>query len=137
MKSKIILLFAFISITALANDAGEVVVTGIRKDPFKNIEIKCSGKETPPEQRTPSPEMPRGNYTLEESQRVTEIYNSLPSEAKKCVLKIENEYVESVFQYCTKYNLAACISGGCDHTAGYSLHTAVTLKAFGACNIKL
>jgi len=137
MKLKIILLSAILSTTSMAKGVEEVVVVGVHKDPLKNIDIKCNGKETPIEQRTPSPEIPRVTYKNGEDEIITAKFNSLTQENKECVSKFESAYIESVFQYCTKYNLAACIAGGCNHVAGYSLHTAVQIKAFESCNIKL
>ena len=116
----------------------EIVVPGIReKISNGEIEFSCSeGKSVPESEREQSPAILKGNYSKAESNQIVELINAQPKKIKECISSYTDDYVEAMYQYCEKYNLAACIGGGCAHTSGYSVHTAVLVEALLACGVQ-
>jgi hypothetical protein len=123
---------------SLGVSADEPVVGGIREK-IKNgeIEFSCSeGKPVPESEREPSPAIQEENYSKSESDKILALLNGQPPEIKKCTNDYISKYVENMYQYCEKYNLAPCIGGGCAHTSGYSVHIAVLVSALEHCNVQ-
>ena len=127
-----ILLILFVSLPTFSE---EIVVEGIREK-LKGMEPVCDGKPAPEIDRDPSPKIKSKSFSKEESDKILTLYNENTKNGNTCLSKFVSSYQSKLYDYCTKYNVAACIAGGCEHTVGYSINASVLEKALSKCKIK-
>jgi len=113
----------------------EIVVEGIREK-LEGMELVCDGKPVPEKERGPSPKIRSKSYSKGESDKILTLYNENVKNGNTCLSEFVSGYQSTLYEYCTKYNVSACIAGGCEHTVGYSINTSVLEKALSKCQIK-
>lgn len=129
---KIILFTLVISLSAFSN---EIVIEGIRER-LRDFEPVCDGKPIPEKDREPSPRIADTSFTEEQNEKILSQYNKEVKAGNKCLSEFLDNYRNTIYAYCEKYNVSACIAGGCQHTVGYSITTPVLEKALEYCENK-
>ncbi|WP_343862582.1 hypothetical protein [Aliiglaciecola litoralis] len=82
-----------------------------------------------------NPQIPRGEYTNEQSQEILNVVNSLSGEEKICSDEFISTYQGKLFKYCEETDGGKNIGGGCHHVAyAWSITTSVLESAVAACS---
>lgn len=74
------------------------------------------------------------DFSKQESEIITDIFNKLKSHKKTCANKYVEDYQNKVLKHCLQAGYAENIGGGCYHIVGYSVSTSVLKKALDKCD---